>query len=153
MSINTNTNLYDLVCDEDISTERMQMLDNRYRATGLICRILTSVGAVELVSESRAVGGLLSIIIGLILEKQRIHPQLSTCLAACVVGGIFPVLRAWRSFKLDKIIISSAEGFQLALQAASGILALYVIFIGRRLKQLDELRNEARKRRSKKKFL
>ena len=135
----------DTVSEEAISEERMEMLRVRHEAATLACRILTTVGAAELVGSSSWARGLVELAVGLALERQRSNPSRLLGVLALVFGGVLPLVSAWVS-RRNKVF-SSGDAFQLVLQAAVAVSSARVLFLGRRLKQLEELKREARKRR------
>jgi len=121
---------------DTVSERRVRLYQQRQGAAKVISSILTTVGAVEAISQGTAVRGMLTIIAGMSLEKEENDPGRTTCLAglAVLVPAVF------KAFYYERDVArTSTEAFILALKAACVFMLLRLLFMGRRLRQLNKL--------------
>lgn len=121
---------------ETISERRVRLYQQRQAATKIASSILTTIGAVEAISQGTAVRGMLTVITGLALEREEKDPSRTTCLAGLILFG--PAV--FRAFVYEREASKTAlEGFLLAIKASCIIMLLRVLFMSRRLRQLHKL--------------
>ena len=123
---------------ESISDKRVRMINERQGEARLVASILTTVGAVEAVQTESVVSGLISVAVGLALEKQQRNPSTLLSWLAFAVA-ITPVAKLWSGRGYSTMTVTATQGFQLALKTSCALMALHLLFIGRRLRQLGEV--------------
>jgi hypothetical protein len=126
---------------ESISQRRVRLYQKRQGAAGVISSILTTIGAVEAISEGTRIFGILTVIFGLVLEKERKDPSRLTSLVslAIVSPPVFSTIFNGSYYKK-----TSTEAFLLALKCCCILMLLRLLFMGRRLRQLGEVQKPAK---------
>ena len=121
---------------ETISERRVRLYHSRESAARSISSILTTTGAVEALSEQTSLQGVASVVVGLYLERNAKDPSNLSALA--VLPVVLPAV--YRAFNVPKEhLVSAAQAFIIALKGFCLFLAVRLLFMNRRLRQLGEL--------------
>ena len=123
---------------ETISERRVRLFQHRHGAAKVISSILTTIGAVEAVSEGTAILGLSTVVVGLAIEKEQKDPTRFSSLMGLAL--ICPsVISAFINRK-NIVARTATEAFLLSLKVSCVFMLLRLLFMGRRLRQLGELK-------------
>jgi len=121
---------------ESVSQRRVKLYRMRQGATRVISSILTTVGAMEAISEGTMVNGLFTVVAGLALEREVKDPGRTTSLFA--LSLLLPTLVSVFTNR-EKTIRSTMDAFVITMKAACSLMLLRLLFMGRRLRQLRDL--------------
>ena len=120
---------------ETISERRVQLFKNREAAAKTLSSLLTTIGTVEAFSQGTSINGILLIVVGVALGKEKKDvSRLTSILALCLTG---PAVFTFFSQKSSSN--SGVYAFIISLKSFSVFLLLRLLFMGRRLRQLGEL--------------
>lgn len=122
---------------ENVSEKRVRMINERRGVARVAASILTTIGAVEAVNNDSTVSGLLTVAIGLTMDRQQKDPS-SLVSWFAFVAAVTPMAKIWFSRNFDKNM-SAAQGFQTALKTSCALMVLHLLMLGRRIRQLGDL--------------